>query len=284
MKKYFSLFLLVLVSVIPVLGSNSDTTILKPKPHFSQEAQLISNILDTYHFKKIRLNDSLSAVILEDYINTLDNNHSYFLQSDIESFQKYKTELDDLVKSGDLTPAYEIYYVFKERFHERMDYVMNTLIPMEFDYTIDESYSIDRSKAPWAASREELNELWRKIIKSQALSMKLGDRSQEEIKENLTKRYQRFEKAIRQYHTEDIFELYMNAVAEAFDPHTNYFSPRTSDRFEQNMSLSLEGIGARLQSENDYTKVVQILPGGPAEKSNKIHENDRIIGVAQGKD
>lgn len=257
---------------------------LEAEPHFGAEAKLVSQILDSYHFKKIKLNDSLSSIILDEYIATLDNNRSYFLASDIKSFEKYRNAIDDLTKMGNVSVAYEIYDVFKKRFEERMAYVKNKLIPMEFDYTLDEEYNMDRSEASWMKAEKELNDLWRKIIKSQSLSLKLNGKKPEEIQKIITERYERFEKAISQYEADDIFELYMNNIAEAFDPHTNYFSPRTSERFEQNMSLSLEGIGARLQSENDYTKVVQILPGGPAEKSDLIHENDRIVGVAQGDD
>lgn len=285
-RTYISLILITILSVsIPSFSqAKYDSTKLEPKPHFSDEAKLVSQILDTYHFKKIKLNDSLSSVILDDYVSTLDNNKSYFLASDIASFEKYRNVLDDLTKSGNISPAYEIYDVFKHRFEERMAYVKNELINKDYDFTIDESYSIDRSKSPWASNEAELDELWRKVIKSQMLSLKLAGKDKEERRDNIKKRYERFEKAISQYQSDDIFELYMNALSESFDPHTNYFSPKTADRFQQNMSLSLEGIGARLQSDNDYTKVVQILPGGPAEKSDLIHENDRIIGVAQGDD
>ncbi|UII26153.1 carboxy terminal-processing peptidase [Fulvivirga maritima] len=262
----------------------NDSTTLRPKPYYGDEAKLITQILDTYHYKKIRLNDSISSIVLDDYIETLDNNHSYFLQSDIDSFEKYRTQLDDLTKAGDVSPAYEIYEVFKERFDNRMAYVKDHLLKYEFDYTKDEYYDTDRSKEGWSNNTEELNNLWRKMVKSQALSLKLTGKTQEEITDMITKRYDRFDKAIQQYKSEDVFELYMNTLAEAFDPHTNYFSPRTSDRFKQNMSLSLEGIGARLQTEADYTKVIQVIPGGPAAKSNLVHENDRIIGVGQGEE
>ena len=262
----------------------TDSTTLTPKGYYGDEAKLISQILDTYHYKKIKLSDSLSSVMLDDYIETLDNNHSYFLESDIKNFEKYRTQLDDLTKAGDVSAAYEIYSVFKERFDNRMAYVRSNLLDYEYDYSIDEYYNTDRSKEGWASSTKELNDLWRKMVKSQALSLKLTGKEPAEIKDMISKRYERFDRAIQQYKTEDIFELYMNTLAEAFDPHTNYFSPRTSDRFKQNMSLSLEGIGARLQTETDYTKVVQVIPGGPAYKSDLVHENDRIIGVGQGED
>jgi len=279
-----SLLIALFISTSALFGSVSDSTKLEPKPHYNAEAKLVAQILNTYHFKKINLNDSLSSVILDEYIQTLDNNKSYFIKSDIEQFDKYRNYLDDLTKIGDVTPAYEIYDLFRKRFEERIIYVKEVLIPMEFDYTIDEVYDTDRSDDTWVSSQAELNDLWRKVIKSQSLSLKLNGKNKEEINEIIEQRYERFEKAISQYKAEDVFELYMNSIAESFDPHTNYFSPRTSERFRQNMSLSLEGIGARLQTENDYTKVVQIVPKGPADKSDLLHENDRIIGVAQGDD
>lgn len=261
----------------------SDSSRLEPKPHYSEEIKLVTQILGTYHFKKIQLNDSLSSVILDEFISTLDNNKSYFLKSDIEDFEKHRYKIDEYSQEGVLDHAYDIYDVFRIRFEERMAYIQEVLLYKDFDYTLDEYYNTDRDEAAWPASKEDLNDLWRKLIKSQALSLKLNGK-EDGIEETIKKRYERFAKAISQYTSEDVFELYLNTVAEAFDPHTNYFSPRTSDRFQQSMSLSLEGIGARLQLDNDYTKIVQVLPGGPAEKSGLLKEDDRIIGVAQGED
>lgn len=267
-----------------LLANPSDSTVLAPKPHYANEAQLMAQILSTYHFRKISFNDSLSSVILDDYIETLDNNKSYFLKSDIEDFKKYRYVLDDYTKDGVVEPAYSIYEVFKQRFDERMDYIYSTLLDYDYDFTKDEYYDTDRSEEAWSGSTEELNDQWRRIVKSQALSLKLNGKEQKDIAKTIKTRYDRFKKSIDQYTAEDVFELYMNTIAEAFDPHSNYFSPRTSDRFQQSMSLSLEGIGARLQTDNDFTKVVEILPGGPAMKSDLIHADDRIVAVGQGED
>jgi carboxyl-terminal processing protease len=147
---------------------------------------------------------------------------------------------------------------------------------------VDEYYETDRDKEPWCKDNAELNEVWRKAIKSQALSLKLTGKSQAEIEKTLKDRYERFSKSIQQFNSEDVFSMYMNTITEAYDPHTNYLSPRQADLFKQQMSLSLEGIGARLQTENDYTKVAEVIVGGPADKSKLINVNDRIIGVAQG--
>lgn len=264
--------------------SPADTTRLMPKEIYSDEARLVIRILENFHYKDIDLNDSLSSVILDDYIKALDNNKSYFTASDIEEFEKYRYLIDDYTKAGNVEPAFVIYEVFNDRLKERMKFVNDSLMGMNYDFTVDESYDTDRSDNQWAEDRQQLNEIWRKIVKSQFLSLTLSGKEDKDIRETIGKRYERFSKSMSQNTSEDVFEVYMNTITSAYDPHTNYFSPRTSDRFKQSMSLSLEGIGARLQTENDFTKVVQIIPGGPADKSNSIHEGDRIVGVAQGQD
>ncbi len=260
----------------------ADTTKLKAKPIYGKEAKVIAYILDNNHYRKISLNDSLSATILTEYIKSLDNNKQYFTASDLAGFEKYRYSIDDLTRSENVDAAFEIFSVFRTRFKERMDYVMNTLIVEPFDYSVDEYLETDRDKEPWCKDNAELNETWRKVIKSQALSLRLTGKSQAEIEKTLKERYERFSKSIQQFNSEDVFSMYMNTITEAYDPHTNYFSPKAADLFKQQMSLSLEGIGARLQTENDYTKVAEVIVGGPADKSKLINVNDRIIGVAQG--
>src|SRR5687768_10886125 len=248
-----------------------DTTDLKPKPVYGKEAKVVSFILDNNHYRKINLDDSLSAVILEQYIEALDNNKTYFMAADIAAFDKYKHKLDDLTKAENVDAAYEIFNVFKDRFDERMNFVLSKLVNENFDYTKDEYYETDRSKEPWPKTQAEMNEIWRKVIKNQALSLKLTGKKPEEIQKTLKERYERLIKTYtRDINSEDIFSMYMNCITESYDPHTNYMSPSMAERFKQSISLSLEGIGARLQTENDYTKVVEILPGGPAEKSKLI--------------
>jgi carboxyl-terminal processing protease len=259
-----------------------DTTRLKAKPVYGKEAKIVAYILDNNHYRKITLNDSLSSVILTEYIKNLDNNKTYFTQADINSFEKHRAKIDDYTRSENVDLAYEIYDVFRKRFDERMKYVTENLIGKPFDYSLDEYYETDRANEAWSKSDAELNEVWRKLIKSQALSLRLAGKTDEEIAKTLKERYDRFIKSIHQFNTEDVFGVYMNTITEAYDPHTNYFSPRDADIFNQKMSLSLEGIGARLQTENDYTKVAEIIAGGPADKSKLILPNDRIIAVGQG--
>ena len=263
-------------------GTPADTTKLIAKPIYGKEAKVIAYILDNNHYRKISLNDSLSATILAEYIKSLDNNKQYFTASDLAGFEKYRYAIDDLTRSENVDVAFEIFAVFRTRFKERMDYVMNKLIGEQFDYNVDEYYETDRDKEPWCKDAAELNETWRKVIKSQALSLKLAGKSQPDIQKALKERYERFSKSILQFNSEDVFSMYMNTITEAYDPHTNYFSPKAADLFKQQMSLSLEGIGAKLQTENDYTKVAEVIVGGPADKSKLINVNDKIVGVAQG--
>lgn len=287
MKRYFVQgFILLVILFSPTAGFSAerDTTQLKAKPVYGKEAKMISNILDNHHYRKLKLNDSLSSAILDKYLEELDNNKTYFLASDIKGFEKYRNKIDDMTREENVDAAYDIYSVFRKRYNERMKFVMNDLVNRDFDYSTDEYYETDRDKMPWASTNQELDDVWRKIIKSQALSLKLANKKSDEIKETLKKRYERFNKSITQFNSEDVFNMYMNAITEAYDPHTNYFSPKASAVFKQSMSLSLEGIGAQLQNDNDYTKIAAIIPGGPAEKSEKLHAGDLIMGVAQGKD
>ena len=283
MKRFFAIALSSIV-FFSAYASRVDTLDLAAKPVYGKEAKIISYILDNNHYRRITLGDSLSSAILDRFIEELDNSKIYFLESDIKSFEKYRTIIDDLTRSENVDPAFEIYNVFKKRYKERTALVLSGLVSKDYDYSLQEFYDTNRDKLPWAKSISELDEIWRKIIKSQALSLKLAGKKLEEIKDTLKKRYERSAKSVSQFNSEDIFSLYMNSITEAYDPHTNYMSPKASDLFKQSMSLSLEGIGAQLQTENDMTKIAKIIPGGPANKSGQLLANDFITGVAQGKD
>jgi carboxyl-terminal processing protease len=282
MKRFVLGAIVCLSVVLEAFSNNPSDTTLQEKPVYGKQAKVVSLILMNNHFQKLPLNDSLSSAIFDGYLKALDNNRTYFLASDIASFEKYRTQIDDLTASENVTPAFVIYRVFRKRFQERMNYVNTELVGANFDFTKDEFYDSDREKAPWAKSTRELNDIWTKIVKNQALGLKLSGKKPEEAQKIIKERFDRFIKSINQTDSDDVFAIYMNAIAESYDPHTNYFSPRAADLFKQDMNQSLEGIGARLQTEDDYTKVNEILPGGPAEKSKLIHANDKIIAVGQG--
>lgn len=254
--------------------------VLEPKSYYPEESRIINTILSRYHYRKFKLNDSLSTEIFERYIEALDYNKSYFLAKDIKEFEKYKNRFDNFLLEGDLDVIYNIFKKYKERSETRFNYV-ESLLSKDFDFTIDEYYERDRKNAPWPAIDEEANEIWRKRVKNDALNLQLAGKPVDSIAITLSRRYKNYRKAVNQYNSEDVFQLFMNSYTESIDPHTNYLSPITSENFKINMSLSLEGIGAQLQQEEDYIKIVDIIPGGPAFKSNKLERNDKIVGVAQ---
>ena len=253
------------------------------KPSISQEKveTLVAKLLTTYHYRKVRLNDSLSSVVWDNYLKEVDNNKTYLLASDVAAFEKYRYQIDDALVNGDLTAAYDLYNVFRRRYQERADFIKQE-VKKPFVFTADESFNTNREKAAWPKSVEEQNDLWRKILKNQALELKLGNRKDSAVAATMNQRYTNLDKAINRIKSADVFQLYMNSFAEALDPHTNYLSPRNADLFTQEMSQSLEGIGAMLQEDGDYIKITNVLPGGPAFKSNLLKTNDKIAGVAQG--
>jgi len=276
--------LFVLAGLTSSVLAQQDTVALAPSKVNGREARMVSTLLSRYHYRKTPFTDSLSSVFLNAYVQSLDPSRTYFLESDIKSFEQYRYRLDNLINQENVDAGFVIYRVFRKRFLTQMDFVLNDLVKRKFDYTAEEFYDNDRDHAPWAKSQEELNSVWFKNIKNQALSLKLSGKKEEEIESTLKARYERYRKSIIQFNSEDVFSVYLNALTESFDPHTNYLSPKASDLFKQNMSLSLEGIGARLQQDNDYTKIFEIVPGGPADKSGKLHPNDLITAVGQGVD
>jgi carboxyl-terminal processing protease len=266
-------------------GSVSSDTLKKiePENHFTIENQLITTMLSRYHYKDFKLDDSLSSLMFDKYIKNLDYSKVYFYQSDIDSFEKERYLFDDYLLAGNIQPFFDIFNLYEQRLVERMEYV-DTILTHGFDFTLPDSLEISRENSNWVKSVTEMDNLWNLRIKNDALSLYLTGKDEEAIKTNLHKRYDNFTKALYQYNSEDVFQLAMDSYTTSVDPHTDYLSPITSDNFKIDMSLSLEGIGARLMTEDGYTKVVEIIPGGPAFQSKLIDVDDRIIAVAQGTD
>lgn len=196
--------------------------VILPGSNHTKVNQVITKIMMRAHYKKTDLNDSLASVIFDNFIKTLDNNKLYFLQSDIEEFELYRNMFDDYLDEGVLDPAYEIFNVFKTRVNERIDFALDRLVT-GFDFEVDEYFTPDRKDTTWAETEEQLNELWRMRLKSDALNLVLDDDEWEDIAKNLSNRYKYFHKTILQYKSEDVFQIYMNAFSEAIDPHTSYF-------------------------------------------------------------
>ena len=244
----------------------------------------VVELLKRHHYTKPPLDDARSAIIYDSYLKLLDPSRSYFLASDIAEFDKWKFQFDDFLKSGDLNPGFIIYKRYLDRVKSRLDFALAELNKGvdSFDFTAKETLEIDRKDAPWLTNEAQLNDLWRKRIKDEVLRLKIAGKEPAKIQELLTKRYKNQLSRLDQTRSEDIFQAYINTFAMSYDPHTNYLSPDSAENFDINMSLSLEGIGAVLQSDNDQVKVVRLVPAGPADKTKQVAPADKIIGVAQG--
>ncbi len=256
---------------------------LKPTEAQVRAEALAMRILGNYHYRKLKLDDSLSVAIYNKYLDDIDHSKLYFLASDVAKFDQYKTSFDDFLIKDELEVPYGIYNTFRKRYEERSAYIQNLLSkPQPFDFTKDESLNTDIKKMTWAKSGAELDDTWRKYIKSEALDLKLAGKADTSAINTLRDRYKNRDRALARIRTEQVFQMYMNAYAESLDPHTSYLGPVSADRFKQDMSQSLEGIGALLREEDNYIKIVDVIPGGPAFRGKQLKKEDRIMGVAQG--
>jgi carboxyl-terminal processing protease len=255
--------------------------LLTPSKGEAEAGTLIANLMTRYHYQAQPLDDAMSAKIFKAYLDALDGQKVFFTQADIDGFAAARTSLDDAIWDGDLSLPYAIFNLYVQRLAERITYA-RSLVAKGFDFSKDESYQPDRSKAPWPKDRAALDELWHQRVKNDWLRLLLAGSKDADIRKVLDKRYAGYLSRVRQLDGNDVFQSFMNAYAESTDPHTNYFDPRTSENFDIAMKLSLEGIGAVLESRDDYTQIHEIVPGGPADRSGKLHVGDRIVGVGQG--
>lgn len=244
----------------------------------------VVELLKRHHYSKPPLDDARSVIIYDSYIKLLDPARSYFTAADIAEFDKWKTQFDDFLKSGNLDPGFTIYKRYLDRVKQRLDFALAELNKGvdKIDFTTKETLLIDRKDAPWMKNQAELDDLWRKRVKDEVLRQKIAGKEPKQIQETLIKRYKNQLTRLDQTRAEDIFQAYINTFAQSYDPHTNYLSPDNAENFDINMSLSLEGIGAVLQSDNDQVKIVRLVPAGPAAKTKQVAPADKIIGVAQG--
>jgi carboxyl-terminal processing protease len=299
-KRYFFVALLLLAAGTALAAVDSDQALLpepgqavplepdqslRLEPGMDQRyaSNIATRFLTNYHYKRTRLDDELSSHIFDSYLELLDPNRIYFLRSDVETFERYRLGMDDALRHSDLQSAYEVFNVYRDRVQQRVDYARKR-VKEPFDFTVDEYYQFDREGEPWAADTAELDELWRKRVKNDYLRLLLTDKEPEAIVETLVERYDNLERRIRELNNEDVFQFFMNAFAQSIEPHTAYLSPRSSENFEISMKLSLEGIGALLGRENEYTLISSIVPGGPADQDGRLKAGDRITAVGQGSD
>jgi carboxyl-terminal processing protease len=244
-------------------------------------ARRVTRIIEELHYSRPRIDNSLSSAIFDRYLDSLDASRLYFLGSDLTAFGSYRYELDDLTRNGDLGPIFEIFNLYRTRTAERVEYAL-TLLEQEPDFTLDEEFQFDRDEMPWPATEVALQELWRQRVKNDGLSLVLTGKTWAESAEILRERYERLTRRVGQVTADDVFETYMNAVAHTIDPHSSYLSPRNSEEYRIQMSLSYDGIGASLQLEDDYVKVINVIPGGPAFLDGQLKPEDRITAVGEG--
>ena len=257
------------VVVVPTETSLQED--IKPTASQFKAEELSTRILSQYHYRKLKLNDSLSSAMFDRFIDGIDHGRLHYLASDIKEFEQYRNSFDDYLQKRELDVPFSIYNVFRKRYQERSAYIQSLLKDAKpFDYSVDESINTDREKVAWAKTPDELNDTWRKYIKSEALDLKLSGKADTAVVTTLRDRYKNRDRALARIRTEQVFQMFMNSYAESLDPHTSYMAPTSADRFKQEMSQSLEGIGAMLREEDNYITLVEVIPGGPAFKGKQL--------------
>ena len=254
---------------------------IKPDEQQSLVAREVVTLIENYNYKKIKLNDSISSLILDRYIKALDPSKYYFLASDIKEFEQFRNNLDDDLRNGDLSAPFYIFNVYLKRYNEWVAFSLQN-VKNKFDFSGNDKYVYDREKMPWIASRAALNEVWQKRLKYELINLQIAGTDNAKNVETLSKRYQNLKSQVAKVNNQDVFQTLMDAFTESIDPHTNYFNPTNATAFNEDMARSFDGIGARLSLENEVVKISEIIPGGPAFKSKQLNSGDRIVAVAQG--
>ncbi|MBK1700734.1 carboxy terminal-processing peptidase [Thiococcus pfennigii] len=254
---------------------------LSPEHRHMQMMLVMNNVFERHHYRKLSLDRPFTAEVLDNYLGALDPNRSFFLARDVERFERNLGRIAEDLRQGQVAAAFDIFRLYRMRVEHQVDYALK-LLERPFDFSVEETYAFDRSEAPWATSDVELDEIWRKRVKNDALSLRLAGKDDEGIREQLRKRYEGVARRVRQSTGDDVFEMFANAFGQTLEPHTSFMSAATSENFDISMRLSLEGIGAVLRADNDLTVVQRTIPGGPAAESGQIHSGDRIVGVGEG--
>jgi carboxyl-terminal processing protease len=265
-----------------VPATPATTTELQPSERHRKVAKLVGEVIERSHYRQAVLDEKMSSQVFDRYIESLDPSRSYFLASDLAEFERFRFKLGEAISTGDVGPAFVMFGRFQQRNRAAIKSAIADL-EAEPDFTLDESFAFDRAKAPWLATQAEEDDLWRKRVKNDALSLMLANKTWPEARDVLKKRYERVLKRVDQVSSDDVFENFMNAYAHVYDPHSNYLSPRSSEEYNIQMKLSYVGIGASLQLIDDHVTVMNVIPGGPAAVSGTIKVNDRITAVGQGK-
>lgn len=276
-----ALVLVVAPFSVAITKPETAAQVYKPSNDQAQAAVWATRFLTRFHYKRVPLDDAMSATIFDRYLESLDGDKLFFTAADVAEFKVFSDQLDDAIFDQQLDAPFDVYRRYIKRVSERTAHARK-LLTGGFDFSKDEVYRFERKEAAWPKDQAELNEVWRQRVKNDWLRLKLAGRDDAGIRETLDKRYEGFDKRLRELDGNDVFQSFMNAYSSAIEPHTNYMSPRTSENFNIQMRLSLEGIGAVLNREDEYTTIFQIVKGGPADMSEKIDVGDRIVAVGQG--
>ncbi|MCW8844782.1 MAG: carboxy terminal-processing peptidase [Gammaproteobacteria bacterium] len=268
------------ITAAAAVPTDSTRQALLPEARHSEIARAVYALSERFHYEQAPMDNEFSSKAFDQFLDSLDPSKMYFLQSDIERFEPGRYQLEDSLRTGQVDIAFRMFDIYQSRASERLEYVLG-LLKTEPDFTLNEEFAYDRSDAHWAKDIAELDELWRKRVKNDALSLALTDKPWTEIQEILGKRYQRVLTRITQVKPDDVFEIYMNAFTHTLDPHSSYMSPRNSEEYRIQMSLSYDGIGASLQLIDDYVTIMNVIPGGPAAIDGTLKQNDRITAVGQ---
>nr|WP_066093892.1 carboxy terminal-processing peptidase [Xanthomonas massiliensis] len=279
--------LLALVLAVPLAPALADAPTLPLTASADQAttSKLVYGLLSDsrYAYRPRPLDGPMQTYVFKKYLEALDPGKQFFTQADIDRFAPLQAKIGDAVRSGQLDPAFQVFAVYRDRVNGRVAYARKLLASANFDFNGDERFYYDRKDAPWAADDKALDGLWRQSVMNDWLRLKLAGKKPDDIRKTLDKRYQNLSKSMAQLKGEDVFQIFMEAYANSVDPHTDYFDPRTAENFNQQMSLSLEGIGAQLQKQDDEVVIREVIPGGPVAMDGTLKPGDRIVGVGQGR-
>jgi carboxyl-terminal processing protease len=299
-RNRFSLFsrfgslaaLAVLLSFAPPIFADTEVAekpaevvpaVLESDQRHRQVARMVTRFVERAHYSRITVDDDLSSLVLDNYIESLDANKHYFRASDVTYFERYRYNLDDVMRTGDFDPILDIFRLYRLRAQQNIDYALTTL-DEGVDFSTDDVYMFNREDEPWIGTADEMRQLWHQRVTNDALSLVLADKTSDEAADVLRKRYERVLKRINQLDSDDVFEMFLNSFARTLDPHSSYLSPRQSEEYRIQMSLSYQGIGASLQLDDDLVAVLNVIAGGPAAIDGRLGANDRITAVGQGDD
>ena len=286
MQRLIYLFIVTLVTATVALSNSSSKELAPIEPEAKQTKlfrEIVSELAAT-HYSSLNIDNNLSEAYLSNYVEQLDSSKRFFLASDINEFQKWKHKLDDLAKRGDITAGFYIYNRLRDRAVSRLQSSIDLLNDQtyKFNFNLKETILLEADKRDWLLNTKEADDFWRKTMKDSIIRLILSGKDKKEARELLVKRYKALLNQYTQRNSKDVFQQYVNSFTALYDPHSSYFTPRSSENFQINMSLSLEGIGAQLTTEEEYTEVVDVISGGPADIQGILKPKDKIIGVGQG--